>query len=601
MTLHDTLLLSVILLGAAVIAVPLFRYMKLGSVVGYLVAGALIAPYVSRQVEDTQTILHFSEIGVVLFLFLTGLEINPRTLWEMRHRVFGLGSLQMLICIAVFGGIFMLFLPDWQIALVVGTCLAFSSTAIVLQNLEENGELVTPSGRVQLAILLLQDMAVVPALALVVFLAPDSAASAGGAEGEMHWALSGLLKISVVAALYFGGRYLLNPIFRFVARVRSRDIFTALALLVVLVSASLMELIGISMALGGFIAGLVLSESEYRHQIESEVEPFKSIILGIFFLAVGMSIDWELLKQFAPLVFGLCLAYLAIKMLVMFFIARLGGLKGKDAIKLAVNISQGGEFAFVVIQSAAENPILGGTHGQILTLLISMSMILSPLISFVLPYVLRKFSKPLSPSQTERPYDDIPEQERPVIIVGFGRFGQVLARVLSSQNIPFVAVDKDIKQIEVARRFGSKVYYGDPSDLKLLRAAGAEHARCMAICIDAVKTSVKMVEQAQRNFPHLKLLARARDRTHARALLQAGLKEEFIYRELFDTSLAMTCDLLEELDFTPARSRDIARIFRDFDQRMLRNDLSNLSREEIEARTKDYQKELESLFAREKH
>ena len=592
MNLHDALLLSIVFLSAAVIAVPLFRYVKLGSVIGYLVAGALIAPYVKSQVEDTQAILNFSELGIVLFLFLIGLEINPRNLWQMRHQVFGLGALQMLICALVFGLISWFFPFGWQAALIIGLCLAFSSTAIALQNLGESGELVTPAGRLQLAILLFQDIAVVPVLALVIFLAPEPT------SGDMHWGLDIALKLGTLILLYLAGRYLLNYLFRFVSRANSRDTFTALALLVVLASAALMEVVGMSMALGGFIAGIVLSESEYRHQVESEIEPFKSIILGIFFLAVGMSIDWGLLAQYADLVFWLCLLYLLVKMIVLFFIARLSRLPIADALKVAVNISQGGEFAFIVVQAATDHAILGGAPGQVLTLLIALSMILSALLLFALPYVLQRIQTKAAP--INRPYDEITEQDGSVIIVGFGRFGQVLARVLNGQNIPFVAVDKDARQVDFARRFGTKVYYGDPADLKLLRAAGAEKALCMAICIDGIETSVKIIKQARRHFPQLKLLARARDRVHARRLLEAGLEPEAIYRELFDSSLKMTGDMLEALNFTPVRSREIAGIFRDFDQQMLQEDFSNLSRKELQQRSKDYLKELESLFTREK-
>ena len=592
MNLHDALTLGLVLLSAAVIAVPLFRYVKLGSVIGYLVAGALIAPYVKGQVADTQTILNFSEIGVVLFLFLIGLEINPRNLWQMRHQVFGLGAMQMLVCALIFGAISLLFPVDWAMALIIGLCLAFSSTAIALQNLGESGELVTPAGRLQLAILLFQDMMVVPVLALVVILAPEPA------SGDMHWALAVALPIGAILLLYFGGRRFLNYLFRFVSRANSRDTFTALALLVVLASATLMEAVGMSMALGGFIAGIVLSESEYRHQVESEIEPFKSIILAIFFLAVGMSIDWILLTQYAILVFWLCLFYLLLKMVVLFLIARLSRLSTADALKVAVNISQGGEFAFIIIQAATDHAILGGAPGQVLTLLIALSMIISALLLFALPYVLRRLQAQDVPA--DRPYDEITAQESSVIIVGFGRFGQVLARVLNGQNIPFVAVDKDARQVDFARRFGTKVYYGDPADLKLLRAAGAEKAFCLAICIDGVETSVKIVKQARRHFPNLKLLARARDRGHARRLLEAGLEPEAIYRELFDSSLKMTRAMLEELNFTPVRSREIANIFRDYDQQMLQEDYSNLSRDELKQRTKNYIKELESLFTRAK-
>ena len=594
MDIHDALTLTLLFLGAAVVFVPLFRVLRLGSVIGYLVAGAIIGPFVKSFIGDTRIILSFSEIGIVLFLFLIGLEINIKNLWNMRAQVLGLGGLQMSLCSILFTLLIFLLIADWQMALMLGLCLSFSSTAIALQNLEENGELVTPSGKTQLALVLFQDIAVVPILALAAFLSP---LESGLITNPF---LSVMLKLGALAALYIGGRYILDPVFDFIASTKSKEIFTAIALLIVVGAASLMHTVGMSMALGGFVAGLVLAESKYRHQLESDVEPFKSIVLGVFFLAVGMSINWTVFIDYYMLIIGLCIAYLLLKMMILFFIGRVGRLNNNISLKMAANLSQGGEFAFVVLQTTTENNLISGFLGEMATLLVSLSMVSTSLLMFIV----EKWARDSVDLDEKKPYDKIINANVPVIIAGFGRFGQILARILTSQNIPFTALDRDIKQVDFVREFGGNIYYGNPANLNLLRSAGAGKAILVAICVDDIEDSIRIVQQLQRHFPHLQLFVRARNRQHVYRLLTLGLDLKNIYRELFESSLYMTRDLLEGLNFTPASSREVVRTFRDFDSRVMKEDFGFYDERDERSRRahryRRYEKELQELFTRDK-
>lgn len=591
MEISDALPISLLFLGAAVIFVPLFRVLRLGSVLGYLAAGAIIGPFIRFFITDTEIILHFSEIGVVLFLFLIGLEINIKNLWNMRLQVFGLGSLQMFVCGVLFTLLAWTLVPDWQVALMLGLCLSFSSTAIALQNLEENGELVTTSGRMQLAVVLFQDMAVVPILALAAFLSPTPDLLLDNAV------LSIIFKIAALGVLYIGGRYLLDPVFDFIVRTKSKEIFTAIALLIVVGSAALMNFVGLSMALGGFVAGLVLAESKYRHQLESDVEPFKSIILGLFFLAVGMSINWTIFADHYILIIGLCLAYIPLKMIVLFGVGRVGNLQNITALKMAANLSQGGEFAFVVLQTTTENGLISGFLGEMATLLVSLSMVASSLLIFGLERWFLPMVK--DDIETERRYDKITAGDSPVLIAGFGRFGQILARLLTSQHIPFTALDKDLQQVDFVREFGSNIYYGDPAHLNLLRAAGAEKADIIAVCVDDMDAAVRIVQQVRRHFPHLKIFVRAHNRRDVYRFLNVGVTVDSIYRELFESSLMMTRDVLETLNYTPGNSREVIRTFRDFDKNVMKDDFQySTEKAVLIRRARQYEKELQELFAR---
>ena len=591
MTLHSFQLLSLLLLAAAVFSVPLARLLGLGAVVGYLLVGALIGPLVQTAGATNEDILHFSELGVVLFLFLTGLEINLKNLWSLRTQVFGLGSLQMLLCSLLFFFIAFIFVGDWKLALVIGLCLAFSSTAIALQNLNETGELASLKGRMQLAILLLQDLAVVPVLAFIVFLSPITQ------EKSMHWPLLALLQISSIVALYLGGKHLLNPLFHIMGKMKSRETLTALTLFIVLGFATFMNEIGMSMALGGFLAGLVLSESEYRYQLESDIETFKNIILALFFLAVGMTIRWDFFLTNIWFVSLLCIGYLVLKTSVLFFIARIGSLSKPRALSLALNISQGSEFAFIVIQAATNNALMTGFYGDLITLLVVLSMVLSSFMNLFLPS-LKIFFK--SKKEKIAPdYDVIENATAPVILVGFGRFGQVPGSILDAHNIPFTAIEKDVKRINLTRSYIShfKVYYGDPTELNLLRSAGADKAECIAIAIDEPKVCVKIVEMANKYFPHLKILVRARDRVHSQQLLKLGIPKKFLYRELLESSLAMTTGIFEALNFKSIYAKEIANIFRDFDQKLLHEDISQYKGKKRHEKSYENAKKLNSLFS----
>ena len=592
MHIQTPLLLAISFLAISTVFVLIFRFLKLGSVLGYLVAGALIAPYVRDYAGNGEAILHFSELGVVLFLFLVGLEIHPRTLWQMRVRVFGLGAVQMLCCGLIFGSITFFFLSDWRAVLFIAVACSFSSTAIVLQSLEEKNELLSSLGRLQLAILLFQDMIVIPFMILATFLSPNT-----DLTGE-SLGMSILLKTAALALLYLIGKYCLNPFFRLIGRVNSKEIFTAVALCVVLSSAALMDFVGMSMALGAFLAGLMLSESEYRHQIESDIIPFKSIILGLFFLAVGMGIKWSVFMDYLGLILLLNVGYLTIKIGILFLVARLDKQNNSDSIKFAFYMSQGGEFAFVMLQAVTNHGIVPGLVGEIVTLLISISMITSACLASFLPYIsLYMFKRP---KKETREYDKIEIGTSPVIIAGFGRFGQIIARVLSTQNISWTALDKNAQHIDFVRQFGSKVYFGDATRLNLLRAAGAQKANCLAICIDNIEDSLKIVSQARYHFPHLKIFVRTRNRRHAYQLLEMGVDIQCIYKELFNSSLHMTNGILGNLDFKTEESNSILEAFNDFDKKsMLDNFKYHDDKQELIRRAQLYEQELETLFKKE--
>ncbi len=546
-----------ILLATAVLLVPLSRRLGLGSVLGYLAGGALIGPSGLRLITDVGEIASVSELGVVMLLFLIGLEVRPQRLWVMRRAVFILGPAQVVVttaALAVAGHVFGL---PWPAAAVVGAGLALSSTAIVLPLLAERDLLGTASGRDTFAVLLFQDLAFIPLVAAV----PLFAAGAAAPE-HVSWLALGRAAGAILAILV-GGRFLIRPAFRAIGGARTPEVFTALALFVVAGSAALANAAGLSMSLGAFIGGVLLSDSEYRHEVQADVEPFEGLLLGFFFLSVGMSANLGLAVQepgfFAAVVPGLMLA----KTVVAFGLGRLGGQSNRAAARFALALPQGSEFSFVLFSAAITAGALTQAMFDRATLAIALSMAATPLIfaaseRFVVPR-LGKTAKPA--------YDAIQDDDAPVIICGFGRVGQIVGRVLRMRGIAFTALEQDTEQVEVIRRFGSKVYYGNPSRPDLLRAAGAEHARLLVVALDDMEQTLQVVEVARRTFPNLRVLARARNRRHAHLLMDRGITR--LVRETFHSSLRLSEMALEDLGVPPAEARSAVAFFQNYDEQNL--------------------------------
>ncbi len=575
-----------VFLGVAIVTVPLFKRLGLGSVLGYLIAGLLIGPSIFGLISNVEDVLHSAEFGVVLLLFIIGLELEPSRLWKMRSAVFGVGGLQLgatsvLLMIPLLG--FGLSLPA---ALISAVALALSSTAICLQLLTERDDLTKPVGRTAFGILLFQDLAAIPVLAAMPLFAVR-----GGAVEHASSGVFGYFKPLVVIAVIVAARFVTRPLLNFVARTRIQELFTATALFAVVGSAYLAELAGLSMALGAFVAGVLLADSEYRHELEADIEPFKGLLLGLFFIAVGMSLNVPLIlaKPFA--VVGAAVGVMLLKGLVLFAIGwfRPGG--RENAATLAVAVSQVGEFAFVLFGQAAMLGVMEKGEADFLIAVTGMSMGMSPLL--VAAY--EKFLRPHLAKKAVRPYDVNVEEDAPVIIAGFGRVGQVVARVLRAKRIPFIALDASSEHIEFLRKFGNTVFFGDASRVELLRAARAERAKILVVAIDDMEASLRTVASVQKHFPHLTIFARARNRQHAYRLLDLGVTR--IMRETFAASLEMTRDVLVALGDTEGDALRTAEQFRVHDEELLNTsykhakDLNKLQDLATKAR-----KELEELF-----
>ena len=491
-----------IFLAAAVILVPLFKRLGLGSVLGYLIAGMLIGPRGFGLVGDVENTLHFSELGVVLLLFIIGLELQPSRLWVLRRTVFGLGSAQLLLSALPIALLAAAMGQPWLAAVVIGVGAGLSSTAFVLQTLAERGELTTRYGREAFAILLFQDLAVIPVLAIVPLLAVGPELSEEGVD----WV--GIMRaLAVIVTLVVVGRELLRWVFRAVARFGTREIFTAAALLAVIGAALLMHALGLSMSLGAFLAGVLLADSEFRHEIEAELEPFKGLLLGLFFIAVGMSVNLGLVGEQGLLLIGLATALILIKFAVLYVIGRLAGCGGDTARNLGIALAAGGEFAFVLFSLARHYRIVATEMAETLVMAITLSMMFAP----VLFLMNDKLLKPWAARHEEPEYDRIDEPANPVVIAGFGRFGQIIARILRMRGIAFTALEISQPQVDFVRRFGSKLYYGDASRLQLLRAAKVENTKLFVLAIDDIETSVKIASLLCKHFPHVPIYARARN------------------------------------------------------------------------------------------
>lgn len=545
-----------IFLLAAVIAVPLFRKLKLGAVLGYLVAGIVIGPSGLGVMQSPERVLHFAEFGVVLLLFVIGLELQPSRLRVMRRTVFGLGTAQVIVTTLLLGGVGWYFDLTWQSALVVGFGLSLSSTPLVLQLLAERDQLKAQHGRSAFGILLLQDLAVLPMLALLPLLATGQHPQ----TQEPWWLVAGKLAL-VLGAVVVTSRLLLRPLLRIVAKARSTEVFTAAALLVVIGTALVVDRVGMSMALGAFLAGVLLADSEFRHELEADIEPFKGLLLGLFFISVGMSANLAIIATEPLRLAVLTLGFMSLKMLAAFMIGRFGGMENRTARHLAFTLPAGGEFAFVLFALGVTHRILDPDLAEQLVIAVTLSMMLSPLLLSLYDAVAAR----LAPAP--RPFDTIEESATHVIIAGYGRFGQVVSRVLRAKRIPFTVLESSQAQVDFVRRFGNKVYYGDPSRLELLRAAGAQEAEIFVLAIDDASASVRTAELVRRQFPHLKIFARARNRQHAFALMDVGVR--YVIRETLVSSLEMAAAILEALGTSKAEAVASVALFRAHDERTL--------------------------------
>lgn len=551
--------IAVILLAAGVIAVPLAGRAGLGAVLGYLLAGVAIGPSALGIIKDVEGVLHLSELGVVMLLFIIGLELNPQRLWTMRKMVFGLGLAQVLLTGLVLGTVIYLLGLGMGTSLLLGLALALSSTAMVIQILAERKELATKWGRSGFAILLFQDLAAIPLIALVpVFGAAAMAMSA-------DTAVEGAKILGILAMVIAGGHYGLRPVLRLLAKVPAAEVFTAASLLLVLGIALLMEHLGLSMAMGGFLAGVLLADSEYRHELEASVQPFKGLLLGLFFMAVGMALDLGQLVREPALVFGLVAGLMLIKAIMLISLGKATGLGWGPAVRLAITLCQGGEFAFVVLTIASTEAIMPPELVALASLVVTLSMALTPLLIKAGDLSFGMIIKTVPADPT---YDMPPKAHKAVLLAGFGRFGQVTGRILKSLDIPFVALDKSPDHIEVVRRFGNKVYFGDAARLDLLRAAEAGEAAAMVIAVDDEKACMAIVETMQKHFPHVPLYARAHNRKHAHMLMDAGVPH--ITREVFYGGLHLTEALLRGLGLHASDARRTVSAFEAFDEVLLR-------------------------------
>jgi monovalent cation:proton antiporter-2 (CPA2) family protein len=561
MNTNTVLFQALVYLAASVIAVPIAKRAGLGSVLGYLIAGAAIGPFALHLVGNQADVMGFAEFGVVILLFLIGLEVRPALLWTMRAAIFGLGAAQLAgVGLALALAAFILGLP-WQQALACGAILAMSSTAIVLQTLEEKGLRRGAVGTAAFGVLLFQDLSVIPLLVLLPLLAVVPVVTAG-ASGGLHGWVHALAVLAAVAVIIAGGRYLTGPIFRFIAAARLREIFTATALLLVIAVTALMTLVGVSPALGAFLAGVMLAENEFRRELEADIEPFRGILLGLFFITVGASLDFGLVARHPFLILGLTVGLMAIKAEAMTWLGRLFHLTRADARMVGVSLCQGGEFAFVLTGFVITAHVLPGPLGRMLNAVVAVSMVLTPLVFLIHERVMTV------PDRTDGPAPEAPsfDAEPEVIVAGYGRFGQIAGRLIEANGFRTSVLDISTSQIDLLRRFGRRVQYGDASRLELLQAAGAAQAKLLVLAIDDREKALEIVETAKHAFPHLIILARAWDRRSAYDLLEHGA--DAVERETFEGSLALGRVALEKLGLRAHQAHRATALFRRQDKRL---------------------------------
>ncbi len=547
---------AAIFLAAAVIAVPLFRRLGLGSVLGYLIAGIVIGPWGIGLVIEVDNILHFAEFGVVLLLFIIGLELQPARLWVMRKSVFGLGTLQVGLSTLVLTAAAHAMGVPLVTALIVAFALSLSSTAFALQMLAEKNQLNTRHGRAAFSVLLFQDMAVIPLLALMPLIGAGGEASAAS---TLWAAVKGL---AAIAAVIVGGHFLLHHVLRVIAATGVPEVFTAVALLIVVGTALIMEAVGLSMGLGAFLAGVLVADSEYRHALEADIEPLKGLMLGLFFIAVGMSVNVGLVGTQYVLVIALVAGLLAVKFTILLALGKLSRLKLQSALSLASIIPQGGEFAFVIFTVAVGAGLMTAELSELLILVVTLSMAATPLI-FALNERMQAAVKPSATKEYEQPA----AQENKVIIAGFGRFGQIVARILRAKKIGFTALEVNPEQVDFVKRYGNKIYYGDASRIELLRAALADQARIFVLAIDDIEASLRTANIVTQYFPHLKIFARARNRKHAYQLMDLGIT--MIWRETLLSSMDMTKSILMGLGLPKSESDRTIETFKVHDEKRL--------------------------------
>lgn len=573
-----------IFLTAAVVAVPLAQRAGLGAVLGYLLAGVAIGPWGLGLINDVEAILHFAEFGVVMLLFVIGLELNPKKLWQMRGPIIGLGGAQVVVTSAILASIAHMFALSWQVSLVIGMGLAMSSTAIALRVIEEEELERSETGQSGFAVLLFQDIAVIPILALLPVLAGD----AGGSWIDGVWMLGG------IAGLLIGGHFLLSPLFSYIVASKVRELFTVAALLLVIGISLLMQSLGLSMALGTFLAGVLLAESEFRHELEIAIEPFKGLLLGLFFIAVGMAVDLGLLLKYPLQIVTAVLVLVSVKGLILYILARLFGTRTKARSNMAAILSQGGEFAFVIFTAAQSNGLLVQSQSSFLLVVVSLSMVTTPLL---LVAQKRWYAHNLNRDESDLQVD-VENKEPRVIIAGFGRFGQIVGRLMYANKIKITVLESDASQVKLLRKYGYKVFYGDATNIELLRSAGAEEAEAIVICTDSPDEVVSIVELCKQYFPRLKILARARSRVEAYQLINLGVN--CYSRETFHAALDLGRQTLIELGMHPYQAKRAESHFRRLDNAML-HELLPMHNEDsqLSIRAKEVRKELEEIFGRE--
>ncbi|MEE9886162.1 cation:proton antiporter [Acinetobacter nosocomialis] len=557
-----SLVAPVVLLAAAVIAVPIFKRIGLGSVLGYLIAGLVIGPFGFAFFQDSTAILHIAELGIVMYLFVIGLEMQPSHLWSLRREIFGLGTLQIIICALALTGVGLLFGFTWQVAFIGAAGFVLTSTAIVMQLLGDRGDLTQPRGQKIVAILLFEDLLIVPLLAIVAFMAPNHVVESTAVRLESIGI--GLLAIGGLIA---AGYWLLNPLFRLLAAAKAREVMTAAALLVVLGAALLMQVSGLTMAMGAFLAGVLLSESTFRHQIEADIEPFRGILLGLFFLGVGMSLDLSVVAQNWQLIVSGVIALMFAKALMIYIVARVTKSSHTEALDRALLMAQGGEFAFVLFSAALSAQVIDSTVKSNLTAIVVLSMVLTPIVGIIF----KRFTQ----AKTKVSLENINIAEGlsgSVLMIGFGRFGQVTSQLLLARGVDVTIIDNNTDMIRNAEKFGFKIYYGDGCRLDILHASGAATAQAIVVCVDSKETTNRIVELVTHEFPLAKLLVRSYDREHSLHLVKQ--KVDFMIRETFESAIKFGGVILQELGVDEDEVERITEEIRDLDNERFETEIA---------------------------
>ena len=557
-----SLIAPVVLLAAAVIAVPIFKRIGLGSVLGYLIAGLIIGPFGFAFFQDSASILHIAELGIVMYLFVIGLEMQPSHLWSLRREIFGLGTLQIITCATALTGVGLLFGFPWQVAFIGAAGFVLTSTAIVMQLLGDRGDIAQPQGQKIVAILLFEDLLIVPLLAIVAFMAPNHVVESTSARLENIG-----IGLIAIAGLIAAGYWLLNPLFRLLAAAKAREVMTAAALLVVLGAALLMQVSGLSMAMGAFLAGVLLSESTFRHQIEADVEPFRGILLGLFFLGVGMSLDLSVVQQNWQLIISGVLALMSAKALMIYIVARVTRSSHTEALDRALLMAQGGEFAFVLFAAAVSAQVIDNTVKSNLTAIVVLSMVLTP----ILGIIFKRFTQ----TKGYLNLDDVNIAEGlsgSILMIGFGRFGQVTSQLLLARGVDVTIIDNDIDMIKNAEKFGFKIYYGDGGRLDILHASGAATAEAVVVCVDSKETTNRIVELVSHEFPLAKLLVRSYDREHSLYLVKHQV--DYMIRETFESAIKFGEVILEQLGVDEDEVRMISNEIRDRDNERFETEIA---------------------------